>query len=71
VDGKQKWTPCKEEAARAVPMNWRKIPASKLLEPTVKAEDFFNVLSKVKPSVAEAEIAKCVEWTKEFGLEGA
>ena len=52
-------------------MNWRKIPASKLLEPTVKAEDFFNVLSKVKPSVAEAEIAKCVEWTKEFGLEGA
>ncbi|KAF4638011.1 hypothetical protein G7Y89_g51 [Cudoniella acicularis] len=71
VKGKQKWTPCKEDAEGAIAMNWRKVPASRLLEPTLEVEDFFSVLSKVKPSVAEAEIAKCVEWTKEFGLEGA
>ena len=65
------WTPCKEDVPGATAVNWRKVPASRLLEPTLEVEDFFNVLSKVKPSVAEAEIAKCIEWTKEFGLEGA
>lgn len=71
VKGKEKWTPCKEDDPGATPMNWRKVSASRLLEPTVEVEDFFNVLVKVKPSVAESEIVKCVEWTKEFGLEGA
>jgi vacuolar protein-sorting-associated protein 4 len=69
--GKEKWTPCKEDSPGSTPMNWRKVPASRLLEPTIEVEDFFNVLAKVKPSVAESEIVKCVEWTKEFGLEGA
>jgi vacuolar protein-sorting-associated protein 4 len=52
-------------------MNWRKVPASNLHEPTIKAQDFFVMLLKVKPSVNEMEIAKCVKWTEEFGLEGA
>lgn len=52
-------------------MNWRKVPASKLHEPTVEVDDFFTVLSKIKPSVSEGGVVKCVEWTKEFGLEGA
>jgi len=54
-----------------VQMNWRKVPASKLHEPPVEVDDFFTVLSMVKPSVSESEVVKCVEWTKEFGLEGA
>jgi vacuolar protein-sorting-associated protein 4 len=67
----EKLTPCKADDPGATPMSWRKVPASKLLEPTVETEDFFKVLSKVKPSVSESEIVKCIEWTEEFGLEGA
>jgi vacuolar protein-sorting-associated protein 4 len=55
----------------AVALSWRNVPASKLLEPTLLAEDFFNVLKGVKPSVTDAEIQKCHEWTEQFGLEGA
>jgi vacuolar protein-sorting-associated protein 4 len=71
IKGKEKWTPCKEDDPGATPLNWRKVSASRLLEPTVEVEDFFNALFKVKPSVAESEIVKYLEWTKEFGFEGA
>lgn len=71
INGKERWTPCKVGSPGAMRMNWRKVLASKLHESTVEVDDFFNVLSMVKPSVSESEIVKCVEWMKEFGFEGA
>jgi vacuolar protein-sorting-associated protein 4 len=52
-------------------MTWREVPAAKLREPQILAEDFFRVLEKVKPSVSELEINKCAEWTLQYGQEGA
>jgi vacuolar protein-sorting-associated protein 4 len=66
-----KLTPCGPHEAGAKPMTWRQVDASKLLEPTVQAEDFFTVLKGVKASVGEKDIKKCHEWTEQYGLEGA
>jgi vacuolar protein-sorting-associated protein 4 len=54
-----------------MPMSWRQVPASKLLESPVEVGDFFEVLQKVKPTVSIAEITKYLDWTEEFGMEGS
>jgi len=51
--------------------SWRAVPESLLLEPTVSAQDFHNVLAKAKSSVGEEELQRYDEWTKQFGMEGA
>ncbi|KUJ15035.1 AAA-domain-containing protein [Mollisia scopiformis] len=70
VNGVEKLTPCKPNEAGAMPMNWRQVPASKLQESIVVAEDFFEVLQNVKPTVSQHEIKKYLEWTELFGMEG-
>ncbi|KAH7357304.1 P-loop containing nucleoside triphosphate hydrolase protein [Rhexocercosporidium sp. MPI-PUGE-AT-0058] len=70
-EGAEKLTPCKATDDGAMPMSWRTVPASQLLEPDVEVEDFFTVLDKVKPTVSEEEIKKCSDWTELFGTEGA
>jgi vacuolar protein-sorting-associated protein 4 len=52
-------------------MTWKKVPANKLREPPLTAEDLFVVMDSVKPSVAREELARYQEWTQQFGLEGA
>jgi vacuolar protein-sorting-associated protein 4 len=42
-----------------------------LKEPPVERDDIFTVIDKVKPSVSQEDIAKCVDWTEKFGAEGA
>ncbi|KAE8448718.1 hypothetical protein EG329_008933 [Mollisiaceae sp. DMI_Dod_QoI] len=69
--GAEKLTPCKPDDPGAMPMNWRQVPASKLQESIVVAEDFFEVLQNVKPTVSLDEIKKYLEWTELYGMEGA
>ncbi|KAF8860909.1 AAA-domain-containing protein [Acephala macrosclerotiorum] len=71
VKGAEKLTPCKPNDPGAMPMNWRQVPASKLQEPIVVADDFFEVLQSVKPTVSQDEIKKYLEWTEQFGMEGS
>jgi vacuolar protein-sorting-associated protein 4 len=70
-EGVEKLTPCKSTDEGALPMSWRKVPASKLLEPKVEVHDFYKVLERIKPTVSEEEIKKCSDWTDQFGTEGA
>lgn len=70
-NGVEKLTPCQAHDRGAIPMTWRNVPSSKLLEPVVLAEDFFNVLAKVKGSVSQDDIKKCQEWTEQYGMEGS
>jgi vacuolar protein-sorting-associated protein 4 len=52
-------------------MDWRRVPAHKLLEPPLLAEDIFAVLKNFKSSVSREDVEKAKEWTEEFGSEGA
>jgi len=69
--GKEYFTPCGPTDPGAIAMTWRQVSASKLREPQVLAEDFFKVLQKAKPSVSDADVIKCHDWTEKFGQEGA
>lgn len=69
-NGDEKLSPCNATDPGAIPMNWRQVPASKLLESEVEVEDFFQVLQKVKSTVSADEIKKYLDWTEQFGMEG-
>ena len=71
VNGVEKLTPCKPNDPGAMPMNWRQVPASKLQESIVVADDFFEALRNVKPTVSQDETKKYLEWTEKFGMEGS
>mmetsp|Transcript_23430 Transcript_23430/g.17895 ORF Transcript_23430/g.17895 Transcript_23430/m.17895 type:complete len:86 (+) Transcript_23430:1048-1305(+) len=43
---------------------------SKLRAPDVTMDDFLQALSRIKPSVAEADLVKQVEFTNNFGQDG-
>ncbi|KIM23411.1 hypothetical protein M408DRAFT_320940, partial [Serendipita vermifera MAFF 305830] len=58
VKGVEKLTPSNSSEPGSVPMSWRKVPANKLLEPPLRASDFFNAVNKTKPSVSEEDILR-------------
>jgi vacuolar protein-sorting-associated protein 4 len=70
-NGAEYYTPCDKSDPAGMPMTWKKVPAHKLREPPLTAEDLFVVMESVKPSVAREELTRYQEWTKQFGLEGA
>lgn len=45
-------------------------PTSLLRAPKICADDFYNALTKTKPTVAQEDLANYVEWTEKFGQEG-
>ena len=52
-------------------MTFIDVPRGKLKAPVVRREDIFVVLQDVKASVSHEEAKKCMEWTEQFGSEGA
>ena len=67
MDGKEFFTPCKPDDEGAMAMSWRNVPKNQLKEPKCEAEDVYNALSRVKPSVSQEDIDKANEWTEMFG----
>ncbi|RYP68614.1 hypothetical protein DL771_006586 [Monosporascus sp. 5C6A] len=70
-EGKELFTPCEESNGGAIKMTFIDVPRGKLKAPVVRREDIFAVLRDVKASVSQEEIKKCMEWTEQFGSEGA
>jgi vacuolar protein-sorting-associated protein 4 len=70
-EGKELFTPCEESDGGAIKMTFIDVPRGKLKAPVVRREDIFAVLQDVKASVSQEEIKRCVEWTEQFGSEGA
>lgn len=54
-----------------MPMHWRQVPPSKLLESEVEVGGFFEVLKRAKLTVSSEEITKYLGWTQQFNIEGS
>ncbi|KAI2624468.1 vacuolar protein sorting-associated protein VPS4 [Xylaria nigripes] len=70
VDGVIKVTPCSPGDPGAKEMTWDDIDAETLLEPLVDLKDFIKAINSSRPTVAEGDLTRNAEWTKEFGSEG-
>ncbi|KAI1431334.1 vacuolar protein sorting-associated protein VPS4 [Xylaria sp. CBS 124048] len=70
VDGVNKVTPCSPGDPGAKELTWDDIDAETLLEPLVDLKDFIKAIHSSRPTVAEADLTRNAEWTKEFGSEG-
>ena len=66
-----KLTPCEADDEGAVHIDLYDLASEELKVPDVTMKDFQQVLTHAKGSVAEDELTKFIEWTKEFGEEGA
>jgi len=66
-----KFTPCSPGDADAVEKLWTTIESDELLEPPLKVGDFLNSIATTRPSVAQDDIKKHIEWTSESGADGA
>ena len=51
-------------------MDMYSVPDGKLKEPAVCVDDFFQALTKQKPSVAPEDLKRFEEFTEQFGQEG-
>eukprot|EP00939_MAST-03C_sp_MAST-3C-sp1_P003476 g3476.t1 len=66
-----KLTPCHEGDEGAVHIDLYDLSSDELKVPDVMMEDYRQVVKTAKGSVAQEELTKFIEWTKEFGEEGA
>jgi len=64
-------TPCSPGDPDAVEMKWINVPGDKLLPPDVRFNDFLKSIATTRPSVNEEDVQKQIEWTKDFGIDGA
>lgn len=67
----RKLTPCSPGDPDAIEKNWGDIETDELLEPPLRMPDFLRAVASVRPTVAEEDIRKHVEWTNDSGDDGA
>lgn len=68
---RRKVTPCSPGDPKAVERAWTDIESDELLEPPLRIGDFLQSVQSVRPSVADEDIKKHVDWTNESGADGA
>ncbi|KAJ6459597.1 P-loop containing nucleoside triphosphate hydrolase protein [Mycena sanguinolenta] len=71
TEGPTKWVACSPGDSEAVEKLWSHFMPDELFEPTITLSDFTTALENVRPSVVEADLTRHVQWTKDFGTEGA
>jgi len=64
------WIPTPPSDPEGKNMTLFDVEPSKLRAPEVKFEDFMNALSRIKPSVALADLERQIEFTNSFGQDG-
>ncbi|GJC87442.1 vacuolar protein sorting-associated protein 4 [Colletotrichum liriopes] len=70
-DGVKKLTPCSPGDPDAKEMTYHDVDSEELMAPTLELKDFKQALRDSHPTVSEDDAAKQIEWTNEFGSEGA
>lgn len=65
------WVPCEAGDSGAYAMTWKNVPQGKARAPPLTVDDFFAAVAKVRPSVGANEIQRVLEFTTQFGQEGA
>jgi vacuolar protein-sorting-associated protein 4 len=71
VDGQEKVTPCSPGDSGAMEMTWTEVESEQLLEPPLLLKDFMKAIKSSRPTVSHVDLEKNMEWTNEFGSEGA
>lgn len=70
-DGKRMFTPCSPGDPDKIEMTFNDVSKEEMLPPSVTLRDFEIALSESHPTVGREEAEKQIEWTNEFGSEGA
>lgn len=70
-DGKRMLTPCSPGDPEKIEMTYDDVKSDELLAPDVALQDFEVALEDSHPTVGKEDIAKQVEWTNNFGSDGA
>ncbi|KAK2031639.1 ATPase [Colletotrichum zoysiae] len=70
-EGVKKLTPCSPGDPDAKEMTYHDVDSEALMAPTLELKDFKQALRDSHPTVSEDDAAKQIEWTNEFGSEGA
>lgn len=71
VDGSEKLLPCSPGETGAVEMSWMEVDPEQLALPDLTMKDFLKSLQSTRPTVNEADIKKHLEFTRDFGQDGA
>ena len=70
-DGKRMLTPCSPGDPDKIEMTYDGVDSDELLAPDVVLKDFEAALEDSHPTVSKDDVEKQMEWTNEFGSEGA
>ncbi|KJZ77642.1 Vacuolar protein sorting-associated protein 4 [Hirsutella minnesotensis 3608] len=70
-DGKRMLTPCSPGDPQKIEMTYDDVKAEELLAPDVMLKDFEMALEDSHPTVSKEDVEKQIDWTNEFGSEGA
>ncbi|KAM5345926.1 hypothetical protein ACJ41O_011787 [Fusarium nematophilum] len=70
-DGKRMLIPCSPGDPEKIEMTYDDVKSDELLAPDVQLKDFEMALEDSHPTVSKEDIAKQIDWTNEFGSEGA
>ncbi|ATY65625.1 vacuolar sorting-associated VPS4 [Cordyceps militaris] len=70
-DGNRMLTPCSPGDAEKIEMTYDDVKSEELLAPDVALQDFQVALDDSHPTVSKDDVAKQIDWTNEFGSEGA
>lgn len=70
-DGKRMLTPCSPGDPEKIEMTYDGVNSDELLAPDVTLKDFLTALDDSHPTVSKEDIEKQIDWTNEFGSEGA
>lgn len=64
-------TPCSPGDPQAIEMTYNDVKPEELHAPEVAVHDFEIALDDSHPTVSKDDIQKQIDWTNEFGSEGA
>ncbi|EFY98000.1 vacuolar protein sorting-associated protein VPS4 [Metarhizium robertsii ARSEF 23] len=70
-DGKQMLTPCSPSDPEKIEMTYNGVNSDEILAPDVALKDFEMALEDSHPAVSKEDVAKQINWTNQFGSEGA
>ncbi|KAI5461963.1 P-loop containing nucleoside triphosphate hydrolase protein [Mariannaea sp. PMI_226] len=71
-DSEDVWySPCSDSDPEAMEPKWNQVPAEQLKAPPLSVEDLYEAIRRKEPSVGEDQVQKYIEWTQEYGMEGA
>ncbi|KAK8142738.1 Vacuolar protein sorting-associated protein 4 [Beauveria asiatica] len=70
-DGNRMLTPCSPGDPDKIEMTYDDVKSDELLAPDVAVQDFEVALEDSHPTVSKDDVEKQVDWTNEFGSEGA